>query len=165
MRDSKLSSFNRRCAARVSFCALAGALIFASPSASFAADYQIRMMNHGSDGMMGFDPQLLNVSPGDTVRFVAADKGHNAETIPGMIPDGAKPFSSAIGNDLKVTFTVPGVYGYRCEPHGSLGMVGLIVVGVPVNEAAAKQVSVPGMANRTFAKLFQALDARRTAQN
>jgi hypothetical protein len=44
-------------------------------------------------------------------------------------------------------------------------MVGLIVVGAPVNEAAAKQVSVPGLANRTFAKLFQTLDSKRTAQN
>jgi pseudoazurin len=137
----------------------------ASSGASLAAGVDIRMMNHAADGMMGFDPQLVTIAPGDTVHFVAADKGHDAESIPGMIPDGAKPFASAIGQDLKVTFTVPGVYGYRCGPHGSLGMVGLIVVGNPVNEAAAKQVSVPGMANRTFAKLFQALDTRRTAQN
>ncbi|MGD0191448.1 MAG: pseudoazurin [Rhizomicrobium sp.] len=130
-----------------------------------AAEVDIRMMNHATDGMMGFDPQLVTIAPGDTVHFVATDKGHDAESIPGMIPVGANPFAAGIGQDLKVTFTVPGVYGYRCGPHGSLGMVGLIVVGNPVNEAAAKQVSVPGMANRTFAKLFQALDARRTAQN
>ena len=123
------------------------------------------MVNHGADGMMGFDPQLLRIAPGDSVHFVATDKGHDAETIPGMLPDGAKPFSSSIGDDLKVTFSVPGVYGYRCGPHGSLGMVGLIVVGAPVNEDAAKQADVPGLAHRTFAKLFEALDSRRTAQN
>jgi hypothetical protein len=44
-------------------------------------------------------------------------------------------------------------------------MVGLIVVGSPVNEEVAKTASVPGMARRVFAKLFQTLDTRTTAQN
>src|SRR5215469_215838 len=89
---------------------------------AMAAEFEVHMLNHGQDGMMRFDPQLLKIAPGDTVHFVATDKGHNAEIIPGMIPDGAKPFSSTSGEDMKVTFTVPGVYGYRCTPHGSLGM-------------------------------------------
>jgi pseudoazurin len=82
-----------------------------------------------------------------------------------MIPAGAKPFRSEIGQNLTVTFTVPGVYGYRCTPHGTLGMVGLIVVGAPVNESAAKSAAMPGAAGRVFAKLFQALDSARTAAN
>jgi pseudoazurin len=130
-----------------------------------AAEFQIKMLDHGADGDAQFDPQLLRVSPGDTVRFVAADKGHNAQSIDGMIPDGAKPFSGPMSQDLTVSFTVPGVYGYRCMPHGSLGMVGLIVVGKPTNEAAAKSAALPGMAGHVFAKLFQALDTSRTAQN
>ena len=123
------------------------------------------MLDHGDDGMMMFDPELLKITPGDTVHFLATDKDHNTETIPGMIPDGASPFASQIGQDFKVTLTVPGVYGYRCSPHGSLGMVGLIVVGSPVNEAQAKEASVPGLAPRTFTRLFDALDAQRTAHN
>jgi pseudoazurin len=130
-----------------------------------AAEYEIKMLDHGDDGMMMFDPELLKIAPGDTVHFLATDKDHNTETIPGMIPDGAKPFASQIGQDFKVTLTVPGVYGYRCSPHGSLGMVGLIVVGSPVNEAQAKEASVPGLAPRTFTRLFDALDAQRTAHN
>ena len=133
--------------------------------AAHAGDYQVKMLNHGSDGDAQFDPQLLRISPGDTVRFVATDKGHNAQSIDGMIPDGAKSFSGPMGEDLTVTFTVPGVYGYRCMPHGGLGMVGLIVVGKPANEAAAKSAAMPGMAGHVFAKLFQALDTSRTAQN
>jgi pseudoazurin len=123
------------------------------------------MLNRGSDGQMQFAPQLLKIAPGDTVHFLAIDKGHNAQSIDGMIPGGAKPFAGGIGEDLKITLTVPGVYGYRCNPHGSLGMVGLIVVGSPVNEEVAKTASVPGMARRVFAKLFQTLDTRTTAQN
>jgi pseudoazurin len=98
------------------------------------------------------------------VHFVASDQGHNVQSVDGMIPPGAKPLSGAIGQNLTVTFSVPGVYGYRCTPHGTLGMVGLIVVGSPVNEAQAKSAAMPGMAGRVFAKLFDALDSQRTAQ-
>ncbi len=130
-----------------------------------ATEYQVRMMNQGTTGMMQFEPQLLKISPGDTVHFVAIDKGHNAQSIEGMIPPGAKAFTGEISQDLSVTLTVPGVYGYRCNPHGSLGMVGLIVVGKPTNEAAAKSAALPGIAGRVFAKLFDGLDATRTASN
>ena len=131
---------------------------------SFAADYQVRMLNQGMSGMMQYDPQLLKIAPGDTVHFVAADQGHNVQSVEGMIPAGAKPFSGEIGQNLTVTFTLPGVYGYRCLPHGSLGMVGLILVGNPVNEAQAKAAAMPGMAGRVFAKLFDTIDSQRTAQ-
>jgi pseudoazurin len=146
-----------------SACA-AGALLFSLwfvPAA--AADYQIRMLNQSPEGMMQFSPSLLKIAPGDTVRFLAIDKGHNAKSVDGMIPDGAKPFSGPTGEDFAITLTVPGVYGYRCTPHGVLGMVGLIVVGKPANEDAAKAAAMPGMAGRVFAKLFQSLDSSHTA--
>lgn len=72
-------------------------------------------------------------------------------------------FSGNIGQDLVVIFTTSGVYGYRCTPHGTLGMVGLIVVDNPVNEPQARAAAMPGMAGRVFAKLFDILDSRRTA--
>ena len=147
-------------------CAVLGAFasaIFALPV--HAAEFEIKMLDHGPDGMMRYDPQLLKVAPGDTVHFVATDKDHNVETISGMLPDGAKPLSSPTGQDYRIVLTVPGVYGYRCTPHGTLGMVGLIVVGAPVNEQSAKDASVPGMAHRVFVKLFDALDSQRTARN
>lgn len=128
-----------------------------------AADYQVRMLNQSTNGMMQFEPQLLKIAPGDTVHFVATDQGHNVQSIDGMIPQGAKPFSGTIGENLTVSFTVPGVYGYRCLPHGALGMVGLIVVGAPINEVQAKAAAMPGMAGEGFAKLFDRLDTQRTA--
>jgi pseudoazurin len=133
--------------------------------AAGAAEFEVRMLNKGANGDMQFEPQLLKVSPGDTVHFLAVDKGHNVQSIDGMIPDGAKVFSGSIGENLTVTFTVPGIYGYRCAPHGMLGMVGLVVVGSPANEAAAKSAAMPGLAGRVFAKLFDTLDSKRTAQN
>jgi len=144
----------------------AGAFVLASwlvPAG--AAEYEVRMLNHGPDGMMmQFSPQLLKIAPGDSVHFVAVDKGHNAQSIDGMLPPGAKPFSGPMGEDFTLTLTEPGVYGYRCSPHGTLGMVGLIVVGKPVNEDAAKSAALPGTAGHVFAKLFQNLDSDRTAE-
>lgn len=148
---------------RVFICAALLAAGFVRPAD--AADHQIRMLNQGVSGAMQYDPQLLKIAPGDSVHFVAQDMGHNVQSIDGMIPNGAMPFRGEIGENLTVTFSVPGVYGYRCLPHGSLGMVGLIVVGDPVNEAAAKSAAMPGMAGRVFAALFQKLDSTRTARN
>jgi pseudoazurin len=149
---------------RITFT-LSSLLVFACAATASAAEYQVRMLNQGASGMMQFDPQLLKISPGDTVHFVAMDKGHNAQSIDGMIPAGAKPFAGAMSEDPTVTLTVPGVYGYRCQPHGTLGMVGLIVVGIPVNESTAKSAALPGAAGRVFARLFQTLDSTRTAKN
>jgi len=39
------------------------------------------------------------------------------------------------------------------------------VVGSPVNEAQAREANVPGLAHRTFARLFDELDSQRTAHN
>lgn len=136
-----------------------------SSSRATAAEYEIKMVNKGPDHAMQFDPQLLRIAPGDTVHFVAEDKGHDVESIQDMIPDGAQPFAGTINSDLTVTLTQPGIYGYHCKPHAALGMVGMIVVGAPVNEDAAKSVSQPGLAHRIFVQLFQTLDAPRTARN
>ncbi len=130
-----------------------------------AAEFTVHMLNQGPDGMMQFEPQLLKIAPGDTVHFTATDQGHNVVSLDGMAPAGAQPFHSEIGQNLAVKFTVPGVYGYRCTPHGMLGMVGIVVVGQPANEAAAKAAAMGGAAGRVFAKLFQTLDSTKTAGN
>ena len=47
------------------------------------------MLDKGTEGVMVFEPALVKIEPGDTVKFVATNKGHNAETIKGMLPEGA----------------------------------------------------------------------------
>ena len=87
------------------------------------------MLNKGAEGVMVFEPALVKIEPGDTVKFVATDKGHNAETIKGMLPADAAPFAGKINEDIVVTFDKPGVYGVKCMPHYGMGMVALVVVG------------------------------------
>jgi len=107
----------------VPFTAALGATAFVATSA-FAADFEVQMKNKGEQGAMVFEPSVTKVAVGDTVTFVPTDKGHNAESIPGMLPDGAELFKGQIGQPVEVTFTVPGVYGVKCLPHFSMGMVG-----------------------------------------
>lgn len=131
---------------------------------AYAADVEVRMVNQASDGQRGFEPALVHINPGDSVHFVAADSGHSVESIPGMAPDGARSFSGKISEDLTVKFDTPGVYGYRCLPHHMLGMVGLIMVGQPTNEAAARSVAQPRDAKARFDQLFAVLDREQTKQ-
>ena len=123
-----------------------------------AADVQVKMLNKGAKGMMVFEPDLVKVQPGDTVTFVATDPGHDAQSVPGMLPDGAQPFEGKIGKDLTVTFTQPGVYGVKCKPHYVMGMVGVVVVGDPSsNLEAAKKAKNPGKAGKLFTELLGSL--------
>jgi pseudoazurin len=138
--------------------ALGGLLIAVSlAGTASAANFEVKMLNKGSDGgSMVFEPALTKVAVGDTVTFVATDKGHSAESIAGMIPDGAEAFKGKVGQDIAVTFTVPGAYGVKCLPHYALGMVALVVVGdtPPANLDAAKAVKNPPNAQKRFDALF-----------
>lgn len=132
-------------------------LALAGPAA--AAEHEIRMLNRGEAGIMVFEPAFLEVAPGDTVHFRAVDKGHNAASIDGMLPDGSATWKGGLNKDVSVTLEVEGVYGVRCVPHYPMGMVALIVVGDPsVNLAAARQVKQPGRAKQRMAELLARLD-------
>ena len=55
---------------------------------------------------------------------------------------------------LRKTIDKPGVYGFKCKPHYGMGMVGLIVVGEPVNKTAAAAVEQKGKAKKKFEDLL-----------
>jgi pseudoazurin len=132
--------------------ALGAALAFAQQAG--AAEHEVRMVNKGEKGVMVFEPALVRAAPGDTVRFVAVDKGHNAESVKGMVPEGAEPFKGKINEEIVVTLDKEGVYGIKCQPHYGMGMVALIEVGTPVNLEEAKAVKQTGKAKTAFAELF-----------
>ena len=66
------------------------------------------------------------------MKFLATDKGHNAESIPEMIPEGAEPFKGKINEEIEITLDVPGMYAVKCLPHFAMGMVMTIAVGEDV---------------------------------
>lgn len=125
---------------------------------AWAADHEVEMLNRGEDGIMVFEPAALKIELGDTVTFVATDPGHNAETIAGMVPEGAQTFRTPIGETTTVTFDIEGVYGVKCTPHYGMGMVVLIQVGEePANLETAKATTLPPMAKQRFEKAYQDL--------
>ena len=87
-----------------------GALVAALGVAGVAqaAEVQVKMLNKGTDGVMVFEPALVKIAPGDTVKFVASDKGHNVETVETMLPEGGAKFVGKINEELAITFDKPG---------------------------------------------------------
>ncbi|MFG1281714.1 pseudoazurin [Xanthobacter autotrophicus] len=132
---------------------LAGAFLALATVSATAAEFEIKMLNKGAAGAMVFEPAFLKIAPGDKVKFVPIDKGHNAESIPEMSPAGAAPFIGKINEEMDITFTQSGVYGVKCKPHYAMGMVALIVVGEPTNLEEASAAKHPGKAKQIFADL------------
>jgi pseudoazurin len=121
-----------------------------------AAEHEIRMVDRSEEGgLMSFEPSFLRVEPGDTVTFIPVNKGHNAETILGMIPEGAPAWKGEVNEAISVTLTEPGLYGIKCMPHWAMGMVALIQVGADRhNLGALYEVRLPGKAQARMMKLF-----------
>lgn len=117
------------------------ALGLALAGAGYAETVEVKMLNRGADGAMVFEPAAVRIAPGDTVRFIATDKSHNAETIEGMLPEGAAEFVGDLNKDIEVTFDAPGFYGIRCKPHFAMGMVMVVAVG---DEAAPPATFLEG---------------------
>ena len=111
------------------FRALAAAVALAAALPAAADESPVKMLNSGPGGMMVFDPAFVRLKPGDSIKFLPTDKGHNVETIKGMAPDGADYVKSTVGQEAVVTFEREGVYGFKCSPHYLMGMVALVVVG------------------------------------
>lgn len=125
-----------------------------------AAEHEMRMLGEGPEAAMVFEPDFIHAAPGDTIRFVAADGYHNAETIRAMVPEGAAPFKGDIGRDLAVTLTQEGVYPVMCKSHYATGMVALIVVGdLPEPDALARAVAGPhpARAKAAFARILASI--------
>ena len=103
-----------------------------------AETHTVKMLNSGEDGYMVFEPAVIKISVGDTVKFEATDMAHNSASIQGMIPSGAKPWTGLMSRDISVDFVEEGIYVYQCDPHAMMAMVGVIQVGDPVNLDAIK---------------------------
>lgn len=111
------------------FRALVAAAALAVTLPAMADEVSVKMLNSGPGGMMVFDPAFVRLKPGDSIKFVPTDKGHNVETIKGMAPEGTDYVKTAVGQEAVVKFDKEGVYGFKCSPHYMMGMVALVVVG------------------------------------
>ncbi|MBT5649558.1 MAG: pseudoazurin [Rhodospirillaceae bacterium] len=135
-------------------------LFLVVPVSVNAADKSIEMLNKdpGSKERNIYSPALVQIEPGDTVTWVATDRGHNVEFVRGAIPKGVKPFRSALSKDVSYTFSTPGAYVYKCTPHYGQGMVGIVIVGdMPENLSAIAAKKFPGKADKRIEALLAPL--------
>lgn len=144
------------------FVLLGAGLSSFAPVSGFAEQFDVQMLNNDPDNPRSrnlFKPALLHIQPGDSVRFVSVDLGHNSESIKGLVPTGVASWKTDLSKDVVITFDTEGVYGYKCSPHYALGMVGLVVVGsAEVNEEIFKNTKMPRRASKRFKKLFRKLE-------
>ena len=80
------------------------ALITLLPSLGYAETHDVKMLTRGDTGAMVYEPAHLQIAPGDTVRFLPAQHGHNAASISEMLPEGAERFIGEIDEEKSVSF-------------------------------------------------------------
>lgn len=146
----------------IRFVILMLAALPVSSATAFASEtHVVEMRNAAPDDPTEanvFTPPILTTAPGDSVLFKVIDKGHNSASKRGMIPEGAEPWNGGMDEEIEITFTVEGTYGYICLPHYQMGMVGLILVGDHTgNLEDVEKVRQRGAAAKAFKALFENL--------
>ena len=130
-------------------------------TSAFAEDVTVEMWNKDPDNKkrkMVFSEEIVTIEPGESVTWLATDKGHNVQLIDG--PDGYDlPKKSKISKDVTITFDEPGVYVYVCTPHATMGMLGIVVVGELTQEAidAVRDAKLRGKSKKKFKELLAEL--------
>ena len=128
-------------------------------SSALAQTHEVKMLTRSATAGMVYEPDYLQIAPGDTVKFIPTQSGHNAATLPELLPEGAQPFKGKINQEIEQTFTIPGLYGIQCIPHLAMGMVMLIQVG----DTSLSKLSVPDDVPEQAKQRFQDIAARAQA--
>lgn len=131
---------------------MAGAITlgaFAISPVANAAEHIIEMHNKDDAGnLMVFIPSFVKVEPGDTVKFVPTDKGHNAQSVPKAWPEGVPEVKGDFSREVTFKADKDGLYFFKCLPHYGMGMVALVQVGKPVNLDQLKSFVATGRAKK-----------------
>lgn len=114
-----------------------------------------------------FEPVVLQVQPGDVIRFEVVEGLHTVTAYhpdnrrPQRIPEKARSFDSGMltaGQTWFLTLDEAGMYDYFCLPHERMGHAGRILVGevneIPDYPAGRIPASIIEMLNRETKKLL-----------
>ncbi len=95
-------------------------------SSVHAATVEVKL---GTDaGMLAFEPSTVNISSGDTVKFVNNKLAPHNAVFDGHEELSHPDLAFAPGESWEETFSAAGTYDFYCEPHRGAGMVGKVVV-------------------------------------
>ncbi|MGN8226808.1 cupredoxin domain-containing protein [Gracilimonas sp. BCB1] len=120
----------------------------------------VEVLGTGADAR--FVPALIQVAPGDLVRFVVIEGMHTVTAYhpdnrrPVRIPESVSAFDSGMLKEGDIWFlqiTKEGIYDYFCLPHERLGHVGRIVAGKEWKTAEYDNSLIPKAAAQTYNSL------------
>jgi len=126
-------------------------LISFSPSKVVLAEtIQIEFTENDS-----YSIEIARIRVGETIEWLPKNNGHNVEFLVGPKMD-LLPKKSNIDEVHSVVFKIPGVYLYRCTPHGNMGMLGLIIVGNDFhNIEKVKEIELSRVASSVLKRLIR----------
>lgn len=136
---------------------LATTLMIGSAVAAFADTIEIEMLNSNEAGdRMVFSQELIRAEVGDVIRFVPTDPSHNAQSVRDALPEGQDDFRGRMNKVVEYTVTETGLTAVICQPHQSMGMVALIVVGNDLSNAdQVLGARIPGRGMEKIEALLQ----------
>jgi pseudoazurin len=115
---------------------ITAALLIGSAVPAFAETIEIQLLNENKSGdRMIFSQELIRAEVGDVIRFIATDRSHNAQSVRNALPEGQEAFRGRMNQDVEYIVTETGLTAVVCQPHESMGMVALIVVGDDLSNA------------------------------
>jgi pseudoazurin len=115
---------------------MTAALLIGSAVPAFAETIEIQLLNENEAGdRMVFSQELIRAEVGDVIRFIATDRSHNAQSVKDALPEGQEAFRGRMNQDVEYIVTETGLTAVVCQPHESMGMVALIVVGDDLSNA------------------------------
>ena len=115
---------------------MTAALLVGSTVPAFAETIEIQLLNENEAGdRMVFSQELIRAEVGDVIKFIATDRSHNAQSVKDALPEGQEAFRGRMNQDVEYIVTETGLTAVVCQPHESMGMVALIVVGDDLSNA------------------------------
>ena len=125
-------------------------------SPAFADTYEVQMLNKLDKDRNVFNPSIIYINSGDTVKWISADKGHNIAFTKKGVPEGVDLFRSNINADAEYTFMTSGIYAYNCTPHYGLGMIAFVVVDNDLsNFDQVAKIKYPGKSKKLAKALLE----------
>ena len=101
-----------------------------------ADEHEVIGIDNRNYQSMFFEPDFLQIEPGDSVTFVVTHFDHLPRSV--FVPDGATHWEADPGMSITVTFSEEGIYIFECLYHAVMGMTGVVLVGHPVNLEEAR---------------------------
>jgi pseudoazurin len=143
---------------------MTAALLVGSTVPAFAETIEIQLLNENEAGdRMVFSQELIRAEVGDVIRFIATDRSHNAQSVKDAIPEGQEAFRGRMNQDVEYIVTETGLTAVVCQPHESMGMVALIVVGDDLSNAQdILDARIRGAGND---KIVELIEEARAAQS